>query len=214
MRARPSLARGPALACACESVSGECIRSAALASAILFHLPSPRRAHRLLYATAVHTYKRGRPRSEGAAGDPMAISCSRGASRARPRRGHTFHEGHNAEGELVARCLHDGETLTGVLRGHRVLELSVCGKWERDSSESNEQAENIIKSTSPSRAAFSLLRHPPPWQAHASTASSSSSREAGPRRNSLPVPHAGVNADARRERADGSADGLRGWSGL
>jgi hypothetical protein len=55
MRARPSLARGPALACACESVSGECIRSAALASAILFHLPSPRRAHRLLYATAVHT---------------------------------------------------------------------------------------------------------------------------------------------------------------
>ena len=53
MRARPSLARGPALACACESVSGECIRSAALASAILFQLPSPRRAHRLLYA--VHT---------------------------------------------------------------------------------------------------------------------------------------------------------------
>jgi hypothetical protein len=84
-------------------------------------------------------------------------------TRSTARRGHTFHEGHNAEGELVARCLHDGETLTGVLRGHRVLELSVCGKWERDSSESNEQAENIIKSTSPSRAAFSLLRHPPPW---------------------------------------------------
>lgn len=164
------------------------------------------------------------PRSEGGGAIPsfdtrqFVSSCTHRrlptrSRRARPPRSH-LHEGHNAEGELVARCLHDGETLTGVLRGHRVLELSVCGKWERDSSESNEQAENIIKSTSPSRAAFSLLRHPPPWQAHASTARSSSSSEAGPCQNSLPVPHAGANADARHERADGSADGLRGWSGL